>query len=89
MKLARGGSLSRAVSSTVDHHVARAADSLPTIMVEGYRSLALFLQPFVEKVEHLEKGIVGADVVELVFAEGAGSIGTVLAPDLELDAHYL
>ena len=62
VELAHGGALPRSMRPAVDHHSARATDPLPTIAVEDDWILTLFLEVFVDHVQHLEEGHVGAHV---------------------------
>ena len=73
----------------VDYHAAGAADAFAAVVVEGDGALALFLEPLVENVEHLEKREVGADVVDFVALEAPFGVALFLPPDLEMEAHYL
>ena len=71
----------------VDHHAARAADAFAAIVLELNRLLAFFNQLFVDDIEHLQKGRVGADVVGGVFDEVAIARRGVLSPDVEFQIH--
>jgi len=89
VQLAGGRARPRPMRGAVDHHAAGAADPLAAIVVEGDGALALFLEPLVQDVEHLEEGEVGADVVDHVGLEAARGVAPLLTPDLEGQPHYL
>ena len=58
-------------------------------MIEGDRLVPVGEQPLVENVEHLEKGHLGGDVVELVVDERTVGTLMALAPDAQVEFHYL
>jgi hypothetical protein len=87
VKLARRGSLHRAVRDAVDHHSARATNPFPAIMVERNRRFAAFDQTFVDGVEHLEERHVGADVARLVALHLSHRVGTSLTPNVQSEVH--
>jgi hypothetical protein len=70
------------VGLAIDHHAARAADALATVVVESNRLLPLADQPLVEHVEHFEERHVGRNVVELVGFKPPARLGIGLPPDL-------
>ena len=54
-------------------------------MVEDHRFFAFFDEPFVQDVEHLEERRLVADLGDLVSFEATLRVGTILAPDLQID----
>ena len=54
-------------------------------MVEDDRFFAFFDEPFVQDVEHLEERRLVADLGDLVGLEATLRVGTILAPDLQID----
>jgi hypothetical protein len=56
-------------------------------MVERHRLLALAGETLVEGVEHLEKGHLLGDPVDLIDLEAARSIRALLTPDLKGHMH--
>ena len=75
------------VRHSVDQKAACAANSLATIMLEGYRGFALGLKIFIEEIEHLEKGHVGRHPLHLIGGKRTGRLGVQLPPDFECQVH--
>jgi hypothetical protein len=86
MKLADRRAGPGAMSDTVDHEPAGAADAFAAIVVESDRFFAFRCQRFVQNVEHLQKRHVlgGFDGVLDHFA---GLRGAFLAPDMQSEFH--
>ena len=71
VELTGGRGRLRTVGTSVDHYPAGAADSFPAVRVEGNRIDALQCEPFVQNVQHLQKGHVCRDIWNLVGLEPA------------------
>jgi hypothetical protein len=75
------------VGLAIDDEAAGSADPFATIMIEGYRYLALLDKLFIEDVEHLEERAVFGDRVDDVRFEAALRGGVVLAPHVQSESH--
>src|SRR5262249_62122062 len=87
VELTNGRAAIRSVRNAVDDQAAHAADAFAAIGVEGDRIFALLDQPFVDDVEHLEKGHVRRDMVGGVIDELPARVWSSLAPDSQVEFH--
>src|SRR5437764_1109612 len=89
VELARRGATFRAVRLAVDHHPARAADALATIVVEGDRLLVVENEALIHQVEHLDERHVRAHAGNVVSLERTGRGGRSLPPGGQRDPKRL
>ncbi len=80
VQLADGGTILAAMRHAVDHLRAHTADTFAAVVIEGDRVLAFLDQLFVDIVEHLQEGLVGADMICLVGLQFSRSVRPFLAP---------
>src|SRR4029077_1523646 len=78
-----------AMRHAVDHHAARPADPLATIVIERDRHPSRLYEPLVDDVEHLEERHVRADLARVVLLELARGFCIRLTPDMERDVHWM
>ena len=87
VQLAGGDTLHGAVGMAVDVERAHAADAFAAVVVKHYRFLVVVHELLVEHIEHFEERRTGGYVIEMVFDELAGFLGTTLTPNLEVYAN--
>ena len=69
------------VGYSVDGDTAGAANAFTAIVIKGDRLDVLFDQPFVDNVEHLQKGSIGGNIMRRVLFETSAFLGPALAPN--------
>ncbi len=86
-ELAYRGSALTAMGHAIDKETARAADSLPAVMLKGNGRFAPVKQILVEGIEHFQKGHIRRHVFDLIGDELARCVCVLLSPNLESDVH--
>ena len=82
-----GGSATRSLRDTIDHHVASSANSLAAIAGKGNRFLTLLGKAIVHDIEHLKEGALRRDLGGVNLDKFPLNRGGLLLPESEMKIH--
>jgi len=82
MELTGCGRISIPMRATIDNQRAHPANPFTAVMVESNRVITLNHKLMIKNVQHLKKGHVRVNAIEIVHHHLARRIGAFLAPDV-------
>ena len=68
------------MGNSVDGETAGSANAFTAVVIKADRLDVLFDQPFIDNVQHLQKGSIRGDIMRRVLFETSAFLGGVLAP---------